>query len=60
MALEGKNKGRYATFSRRALLLSGGMTAVFGLLAGRLYQLQVVDGDRYLTEAEENRINLRT
>ena len=59
MAFQSKNKGRYATFSRRALLLSGGMTAIFGLLAGRLYQLQVVDGDRYLTEAEDNRINLR-
>src|ERR1051326_7123501 len=35
------------------------MTAVFGLLAGRLYPLQVVGGGRYLTEAEDNRINLR-
>jgi penicillin-binding protein 2 len=59
MALRGKTKSRYATFSRRTLLMSGGMTAVFGLLAGRLYQLQVLDGDRYLTEAEDNRINLR-
>jgi len=59
MALEEKHKSRYGTFSRRALLLSGGMTAVFGLLAGRLYQLQVLDGDRYLTQAEDNRINLR-
>jgi penicillin-binding protein 2 len=59
MALEGKNKSRYAGFSRRTLLLSGGMTAVFGVLAGRLYQLQIVNGDRYLTEAEENRISLR-
>jgi penicillin-binding protein 2 len=59
MALEGKNKSRYAGFSRRTLLLSGGMTAIFGVLAGRLYQLQIVDGDRYLTEAEDNRINLR-
>jgi penicillin-binding protein 2 len=59
MALEGKTKSRYAGFSRRTLLLSGGMTAVFSVLAGRLYQLQILDGDRYLTEAEENRINLR-
>jgi penicillin-binding protein 2 len=59
MALEEKNKSRYASFSRRTLLLSGGMTAVFGVLAGRLYQLQVVDGERYLSQAEDNRINLR-
>ena len=59
MALEEKNKSRYASFSRRTLLLSGGMTAVFGVLAGRLYQLQVVDGDHYLSQAEDNRINLR-
>src|SRR5215469_11582464 len=59
MALEEKNKSRYANFSRRTLLLSGGMTAIFGVLAGRLYQLQVVDGERYLSQAEDNRINLR-
>lgn len=59
MAFEGKDKSRYASFSRRTLLLSGGMTAIFGVLAGRLYQLQIVDGERYLTEAEDNRINLR-
>src|SRR5258706_188184 len=54
-----KDKGRYASFTRRTLLLSGGMTAVFGVLAGRLYQLQIVDGDSYLTQAEDNRISLR-
>src|SRR4051812_35645582 len=54
-----KDKGRYATFTRRTLLLSGGMTAIFGVLAGRLYQLQILEGDRYLTEAEDNRINQR-
>jgi len=56
---DSKDKSRYATFSRRALLLSGGMTAVFGVLAGRLYQLQIVDGDLYLTRAENNRVNQR-
>jgi len=58
-SFEAKDKGRYASFTRRSLLLTGGMTAIFGVLAGRLYQLQIVDGDRYLTEAEENRISLR-
>jgi penicillin-binding protein 2 len=50
---------RYETFTRRALLVSGGMAAVFGVLAGRLYQLQILQGDDYLTQAEDNRINNR-
>jgi penicillin-binding protein 2 len=58
-AFDKKDKSRYATFSRRALLVSGGMTAVFGILAGRLYQLQIVEGDLYKTRAEDNRINDR-
>ena len=29
------------------------------MLAGRLYQLQIRDGDQYMTEAEDNRVNER-
>ncbi len=54
-----KDKSRYATFTRRSLGLGGGMTLVFAILAGRLYQLQIRDGDQYMTEAEDNRINER-
>ena len=54
-----KDKSRYATFTRRSLGLGGGMTVVFAVLAGRLYQLQIRDGDEYMTEAEDNRINER-
>ena len=54
-----KDKSRYATFTRRSLGLGGGMTLVFAVLAGRLYQLQIRDGDQYMTEAEDNRINER-
>src|ERR1700761_1895761 len=54
-----KDKSRYATFTRRSLGLGGGMALVFGILAGRLYQLQIRDGDQYMTEAEDNRINER-
>ncbi|HEX2589844.1 MAG TPA: hypothetical protein VHL34_00005, partial [Rhizomicrobium sp.] len=54
-----KDKSRYETFTRRSLGVTGLMTAVFGVLAGRLYQLQIVNGDSYLTEAEDNRINQR-
>ncbi len=54
-----KDKSRYATFSRRTLLAAGGMTGIFAVLAGRLYQLQILDFDQFMTEAEENRINER-
>ena len=54
-----KDKSRYATFTRRSLAMGGGMTLVFAVLAGRLYQLQIRDGDEYKTEAEDNRINER-
>ncbi len=54
-----KDKSRYASFTRRSLMMTGGMTGVFALLTGRLYQLQILDGDQYKTQAEDNRVNLR-
>jgi penicillin-binding protein 2 len=50
---------RATLFTRRALLLGGGQALLLSALAGRLYQLQIVDTDRFATLAEENRINLR-
>jgi len=50
---------RLRTFSRRSLLLGGGQLGLFGLLAGRLYYLQVVTADQYALLADENRINHR-
>jgi penicillin-binding protein 2 len=54
-----KDKSRYATFTRRTLVMSGGMTAVLCALGGRLYQLQITDGDLYRTASEDNRVNER-
>jgi penicillin-binding protein 2 len=54
-----KDKSRYATFTRRTLMMSGGMTAVLAALGGRLYQLQIRDGAQYMTQAEDNRVNQR-
>lgn len=54
-----KDKSRYAAFTRRTLGLGGAMTAVFGVLAGRLYQLQIRNGDQYMVEAEDNRVSER-
>ncbi|MCP5364203.1 MAG: penicillin-binding protein 2 [Hyphomicrobiales bacterium] len=50
---------RQRTFSRRAAVLAGGKLAVLGLLGARLYDLQSVQAARYVTLAEENRINVR-
>lgn len=50
---------RRKVFTRRAAILAAGQAGLMALLGGRLYQLQVVDADRYRVLAEENRINLR-
>jgi penicillin-binding protein 2 len=50
---------RSGLFTRRALLLGGAQVVLMSALAGRLYQLQVVETQRFATLAEENRINLR-
>lgn len=54
-----KDQSRYSTFTRRTLMVSGAMTAIFGVLGGRLYQLEVLEGDEYKTKSEENRISER-
>jgi penicillin-binding protein 2 len=46
-------------FTRRALLMMGAQVAALGGLAARLYQVQVVEGARYATLAEENRVSTR-
>jgi len=54
-----RDNERSRLFTRRALLIGGVKTAVFSVLAGRIYYLQIIQGDKYKTLAEENRINLR-
>ena len=54
-----KDKSRYATFTRRSVGMGASMTAVFAVLGGRLYQLQIRDGDQYKVEAEDNRVSER-
>jgi penicillin-binding protein 2 len=45
--------------SRRAAVLAGGQALLGIAVAGRMYQLQILDKDRYTVLADENRINLR-
>ena len=54
-----REPGRNRLFSRRATLLLGGQLGLFGLLAGRLYWLQVVESERYQVLSDTNRISLR-
>ena len=53
------NTEKSRIFTRRAILIGGAQTALFSLLAGRLYYLQIMQGSEYREMAEENRINLR-
>ena len=46
-------------FTRRALLIGGSQLTVLGLLGAKLYDVQVVEGGRYATLAESNRISAR-
>lgn len=49
---------QFKVFSRRAAILGGVKFTLFGLLIGRMYQLQVLESDRYKLLADENRINM--
>lgn len=45
--------------TRRALLLGGVQALALGGLAARMYHLQLVEGERYRTLAEDNRVNVK-
>lgn len=50
---------RDGVFTRRALLMMAAQTGIIGALAVKLYQVQVIEGGRYATMADENRISAR-
>jgi penicillin-binding protein 2 len=54
-----REQRRSGVFARRALIIGAAQLGAFGLLAERLWQMQVVDADRYRTMAEKNRISAR-
>lgn len=51
------NTDQTITLTRRAALLGAGGTTVFGVLASRLYFLQVIEAEDYTVLSEENRFN---
>ena len=60
MAHPAKRETRHANvFTRRALLMMGGQVALLAGLSAKLYQVQIVQGGRYATLADENRISAR-
>src|SRR5215472_12121402 len=50
---------RHKLLTRRAAILGAGQAILFTALAQRMYQLQIVESDRYVVLADENRINLQ-
>ena len=56
--INAENK-RSGVFTRRALLVGAAQIGTFGALAAKLYQVQIVEGQRYATLAESNRISAR-
>ena len=56
--INAENK-RSSMFTRRALLIGAAQIGTFGALAAKLYQVQVVEGQRYATLADSNRISAR-
>ena len=54
-----RDNERHRLFTRRAAVLGGVKVAVAAVLAGRMYQIQVIESDRYKMLAEDNRINMR-
>ncbi|HEX2527259.1 MAG TPA: penicillin-binding protein 2 [Geminicoccus sp.] len=50
---------RIRWFRRRSVLLGAGTFGVFGGLVGRLWYLQMEQGERYQLLSEENRVNQR-
>ena len=57
-APESESSDARKTFSRRALLLGVGQAGIFAALASRLYNLQIIEGNRYALLADENRIGV--
>src|SRR5215469_8919014 len=50
---------RQKQFTRRAAILAGGQTILLAAIAGRMYQLQLLEADRFTVLADENRVSLR-
>ncbi|GGY52499.1 penicillin-binding protein 2 [Parvularcula lutaonensis] len=59
MRVEPFDTSRHMEFTRRATLVSGGVTLLFGGVGYRLYDLQVRRHDEFRAQADENQFNTR-
>jgi penicillin-binding protein 2 len=50
---------RNGVFTRRALVMMAGQVAALGMLGAKLYRVQVEEGAKYATLAENNRVSAR-
>jgi penicillin-binding protein 2 len=57
--MDGRDSVRHRSFTRRTLLLSSGVVGVYTILAGRMFQLQVLQQDQFTMLAEDNRVNVQ-
>ncbi len=57
--MDGRDSVRYRAFTRRTALVSAGTVGIFALLAGRMFQLSVLQREQFATLAEDNRVNLQ-
>ena len=55
----GRENKQIKQLTRRAAILGGGQALLVGVLASRMYYLQVVQSGQYKVLADENRISLR-
>jgi penicillin-binding protein 2 len=54
-----QQQSQQKVFTRRLAMLAGLKAVLVGTLAGRLYYLQVIEGEKYKLLSDENRINHR-
>lgn len=55
----GRENKQIRSFTRRAAILGAGQALMFGVIASRVYYLQVIESEQYKVLSDENRISLR-
>ena len=59
MKVNSHDPERLEVLNRRAFMFASGASLVLAVIAGRLYQLQIVEHQRYVRLAEDNQFNRR-
>ena len=59
MRVNAHDPERQELVTRRTMMFGGGVSLLFAGVAGRLYQLQIVDNEKYNRLAQENQFNKR-